>query len=702
MRMFLHAMPLLAAALSIGLAPPPATAQLNTNPAWLPVTIERLESDLVARHGEAIRPRLQRGLRQVSAFWRAEDGDADAFESFVRANFIADSAQRDAMFQRLEGVFTQLGGLSTESVRQLRMHLDVERGEILSLDRMLAAYNPGAHIVSDLFVNKIAFAVLLNFPLTALEERLAAADRWTRREWAEARLAQRFGRRVPAEVNQAISRATADADAYISGYNIWMHHLVDNSGSRLFPQGMRLISHWNLRDEIKASYAHPQGLARQRAIQKVMERIVTQTIPAVVIDNPRVDWNPFTNTVAASPVTDFEEAAVPAMSGTPTNAREEDVRYEKLLEVFRASRLADPYSPTAPTAIARKFNEDREIPEERVRAIFESVLASPQVPRTARLIEQRLGRRLEPFDIWYDGFKARGAHGQEELDRIVAERYPNAEAFAADIPRILQQLGFAPETAHFLAELIEVHPSRGAGHAYGPGLPGDPAFLRTRVEAGGMDYKGYNIAVHELGHNVEQVLSLNRVDHTLLRGVPNNAFTEALAFVFQARDLELLGLTERDEQAEALAALDAFWNTFEIAGVSLVDVDVWHWMYRNPDATPAQLREAVVSISQEVWNRYYAPVFGQQDSPLLGIYSHMISYPLYLADYPLGHTIAFQIRQQMERAGTVGPEFVRMATIGNVTPDLWMQQATGAPVGAEALLTATEAALQRLEHGGRR
>ena len=52
-----------------------------------------------------------------------------------------------------------------------------------------------------------------------------------------------------------------------------------------------------------------------------------------------------------------------------------------------------------------------------------------------------------------------------------------------------------------------------------------------------MDYKGYNIAVHELGHNVEQTFSLNYVDHTLLAGVPNTAFTEAMAFVFQERDL---------------------------------------------------------------------------------------------------------------------------------------------------------------------
>ena len=212
-----------------------------------------------------------------------------------------------------------------------------------------------------------------------------------------------------------------------------------------------------------------------------------------------------------------------------------------------------------------------------------------------------------------------------------------------------------------------------------------------------MDYKGYNIAVHELGHNVEQVLSMNRIDHTLLQGVPNTAFTEALAFVFQDRDLELLGLPPEDPLSDALAVLNGFWNTYEIAGVALVDVDVWHWMYDHPDATAAELREAVVRISRQTWNEYYAPVFGHENSPLLGIYSHMISYPLYLADYPIGHLIAFQIQQQMDRAGSVGPEFVRMATQGSILPDLWMEQATGAPVGPEALLAATEEALETLE-----
>jgi hypothetical protein len=34
-----------------------------------------------------------------------------------------------------------------------------------------------------------------------------------------------------------------------------------------------------------------------------------------------------------------------------------------------------------------------------------------------------------------------------------------------------------------------------------------------------------------------------------------------------------------------------------------------------------------------------------------------------------------------------------MAKIGNVAPDVWMKEATGAPVGSHALLAATEKAL---------
>src|SRR5262249_700453 len=197
-------------------------------------------------------------------------------------------------------------------------------------------------------------------------------------------------------------------------------------------------------------------------------------------------------------------------------------------------------------------------------------------------------------------------------------------------------------------------------------------------------------------HNVEQTFSLNEVDSTLLQGVPNTAFTEALAFVFQGHDLELLGLAAPDAQSEALKTLNDFWGTYEISGVALVDMAVWHWMYDHPAATPQQLNEATVQIAKDIWNKYYAPVFGKKDVILLGIYSHMIDSFLYLPDYPIGHLIAFQIEEQMKKAGSIGPEFERVAKEGRVTPDLWMKNASGKPVSPDALLSATENALKQI------
>jgi len=435
-------------------------------------------------------------------------------------------------------------------------------------------------------------------------------------------------------------------------------------------------------------------LAKQRTIQLVMERIITQTIPAAVINNPEVDWNPWTNEV--TPAAQRDTDPPPSPQKQITNAAEPSTRYVTLLKTYRAAREVDPFSPTAPTLIARRFDEDREIPEQRVRQMLQQVVTSPLVPKIAKLIQARLGRPLEPFDLWYDGFRARGAYTEAQLDAIVSKRYPTAEAYKKDIPNILMKFGFTPEKAQYLADNIVVDPARGSGHAMGASMRSAKTHLRTRVESTGMNYKGFNIAVHEMGHNVEQTFSLNEMDYTLLEGVPNTAFTEALAMILQGHDLEVLGLAKPDQQTETLRTLNDFWNTYEISGVALVDMDVWHWMYDHPDATPEQLRDATVAIAQKIWNQYYAPVFGKTDVVLLAVYSHMIDSFLYLPDYPIGHLIGVQIEEQMKTAGAIGPEFERMATMGHVTPDMWMIHATGKPVGAEALLTATEQALTKL------
>jgi hypothetical protein len=76
----------------------------------------------------------------------------------------------------------------------------------------------------------------------------------------------------------------------------------------------------------------------------------------------------------------------------------------------------------------------------------------------------------------------------------------------------------------------------------------------------------------------------------------------------------------------------------------------------------------------------------------------MISSMLYLPDYPIGRLIAHQIEEKMGgEMRSIGVEFERMAKMGSVAPDLWMKHATGAPVGAEAMLAATERALDALE-----
>jgi oligoendopeptidase F len=187
---------------------------------------------------------------------------------------------------------------------------------------------------------------------------------------------------------------------------------------------------------------------------------------------------------------------------------------------------------------------------------------------------------------------------------------------------------------------------------------------------------------------------MNDIDHYLLNGVPNTAFTEALAFVFQAHDLDLLGLTSSNPQEEVLKTLNDFWAVYEIAGVALVDIDVWHWMYDHPSATPAQLKAATLEIAKSIWNKYYAPVFGEKDVLLLAIYSHMIDSYMYLPDYPIGHLIAHQIEEQVKKGGSVGKEFERMVKAGRIAPDLWMKNATGLPVSADAILEATEQALK--------
>jgi hypothetical protein len=202
---------------------------------WIEASVTLLEKELVAEHGEEQRRRVQQGLDQIANVWRAEDGGRESFEAFVRRNFAGDEAAFEVMFARFEKLLEQLDGHSLEILLAFREQSDLDLGTILPYDEVFAAYDPFAHISDDFFANKLAFVVLLNFPITSLPRRLDVGESWSRAQWAQSRLADRYAKRVPAKVQQAVSVAGAAADQYIAEYNIFMHHLVTQDGERLFP-----------------------------------------------------------------------------------------------------------------------------------------------------------------------------------------------------------------------------------------------------------------------------------------------------------------------------------------------------------------------------------------------------------------------------------------------------------------------------------
>jgi hypothetical protein len=643
-------------------------------------TIKSIIDSASLANPDADRILLEKGVKHAASLWRAEDGTAADFSVFVKENFISDKAKRKVIFNKISSYIEPLYGNYNETTLALRKTLDESFGEIDEIDRMFGNYSPGSHLQNDFYSNKIAFNIALNFPYFTLAEKEKLGPEWSRDDWAMARLGDLFIARVPAELDQVVIEATGNSEMYIAEYNIHMGHLRTDDNRQIFPDGMVLLSHWNLRDELKADYADKQkGPEKQEMIYKVMERIINQDIPALVINSSEYEWSPYSNKVTKG------GAAVEA-------AREPDTRYLQIINNFRTRKAIDAYYPEMNTFILRKFSLEMEIAQDEVESLFDSYLKSTQLAKIGSLIKERLGRDLRPYDIWYDGFKTRSSIPEDLLTSRTTSLYPDAAAFQAGMPVMLKKLGWPSDRASYLAEKIVVDPARGSGHAWGAAKKGSFSHLRTRLSSNGMDYKGYNIAVHEFGHNVEQTISLYDVDNYMMSGVPNTAFTEALAFIFQSRDLYLLGMKDDNPDKEKLATIDAGWSLMEIMGVGMVDMKVWKWLYANPDATPAQLKESTISIATEVWNKYFAPVLGVKDSPVLSIYSHIIDSPLYLANYSYGQIIEFQLEEYL-KGKVFSNEVDRIFSQGRLTPQQWMNKAACTKISVQPILNALDKAL---------
>ena len=618
--------------------------------------------------------RKELGVAQARALWTPADGSEADFEQFVEAHYCESDSARLVLFESLsrilEQVYQSADMLTVELLRPTQL---TNAADPQTPDWIMSGYSPLAHFSDDMFANKLAFVTIINFPHYSLEEKNRLGRHWSREEWAMARMGDVFTTRVPAEVNACLAQTMADAENYIADYNIYMGNLRTEDDRQLWPEDKILLSHWNLRDELKALYGAEDGQEKQEMIYQVMQRIIRQTIPQAAINGSDYIWKPYSET---------------------KDAMEPYTRYERILSIAHALFAEDKYCPTAPTGIVRNFDQGVEIPAAELDSLFRALVGSEQVKAVAGVIRERLGRELRPYDIWYDGFKARASLNEDELSAQTRRLYPDANAFAADMPRLLTQMGFYSEDARRIAHNIVVEPARGSGHAWPCLGRKEDARLRTRIPASGMDYKGYNIAVHEFGHCVEQVLDMYFIDYYMLSGVPNTAYTEASAFLWQHRDLQLLpgakmgnGINNPDE------VLDQFWSMYEIMGVSLVDMAMWQWIYAHPQASAKELCEATIQIAKDIWNQYYEPVLGEHDCILLAVYSHMVNAPMYLPNYPLGHIVQYQLEEHLAQSKSqleFALEYMRIYRLGRLTPKEWMIQAVGEAPSIEPILRAVD------------
>jgi hypothetical protein len=641
-------------------------------------TIKKLNQQTAGTCSERVRA----GVMQAAGFWRAEDGDQDAFTEFCCAQFLSKPEELKDCLMRCESNLQSIDGHLTEIFIHINAPQQVAMGNILPIDNLFSGYFPGSHRMEDFFKTKLAFAVLLNYPYYTLKDKVKVGPTWTRDRWAEARLAERFSYRVPAQQIQNLVNSAIPAEIYIRDYRLSLHNLLTVSGERPFTEAKKPISLWSMQEELQAQYGQKDGLKKQELILKAMERVISQEIPQAFIGKTDLDWNPYSNNAYSN----GKEIAF---------EREKDTRYGHLKNIFTAARGIDPYLPENSNFIRLSFEEWMEMPEKDIDKDLIDVLTSPTVAGTARLIEKRLGRRLRPYDIWYSGFRRGEAYPAAELDAITEKRYPTIEAFRADLPGLLMKLGFSKERAAFLADHIIVERARGDGHSIGTSLPGSRAHLRIHVPSKGMKYRNLSVAVHELGHCVEQVFSLYSIDHPILQGAPNEGFSEAFSFIFGTHTLALLDLPERDPSRIHLKNLDTLWSTYELSGAALLNIRIWRWMYRHPEAGPAELRENVQKLARELWNEYYGPVMGVKDSEILAIYSPIIDSGLDLAKYPIGHIIQFQIEDHLKKTG-LRTEMERMCILGRITPDLWMSYAVGSPITPKPLIEASEDALKVL------
>jgi len=626
---------------------------------------------LTKLHGSKFSTDIARGLTFCRKVWDFKKADEKGFTEFCLKHYCPPGKDRTNLLRRLDELLHLSSGSLGMISKVARLGLDIADEPLTPTDELLASFSPDTHLLEDYRTFNIAALVQLNFGTDELTPPK------TREGWAARRLANIGREVVPAGLLIEKSKVRTEVDSFVNGFNLHLDQIAYTDPSVKFPKNTIQVSHWGLRDYMTTLNGEKHAAAKQHAIRDLMRRVVDGEIPVQIINNPKAFWKQNGNTVQ------IEGKSEPARMMGP-------LRWEYFKRIYDVERKIDPYTRYG-NMIDNKFKHEREIPEECIVNILKGILSAPVAQGVAQYVASCLERPIEPQDIYFKNFHSKISKKPLRFD--IQKRYPHAEALTKAIPAILIKLGFEKRRAEFIGSKIRVDNSRSAGHASPPCAPFDLQLLRVRIDKKGINEMEFSTFMHELGHCVEGVLTSYEMDYSSLWSVPNTAFTEGFAFTFQDRSDFILGREAAEDND--VTTLLRFWEAYGIAGPALAEIQLFHWLYKNPKATPAAIHKEIRSIGDEIYRQYYARLFGPEGYGLVSVYSHMLWCYFYLADYPLGYVIAYQVRKHLQNKN-LGEEMERMCQLGAIYPEQWMKASVGQAISVNPLLDDTKAALKNL------
>ncbi len=643
--------------------------EIDTN--YIPSSLRsKIIDSLALRYGLAERSRISLCVSQTADRWTKADGNQEEFERFCNSYYIPEGNELSLFLKNAEDTLEVSDRAFNLINLKTSQPLSLSDKESVTHESFFALYSPSSHFNEDMYATKAAFAILLNFPIIDSASMSRGKYFWekdySKQDWMSYRLAALFDARLPASLVYDISANKIASKNYAFSALLPLSALALQNGGRIYNTNERYLVPWRLIDEIRMLYSvkTPQAFLTQELFLKVLERSAALQVSFIDFKDPEMGWEPVNNIY-------FRGNTRISSLGTG------DFKSMFYLRRFTELNLAkEAYYPNKSNFVTRYFENEIEIPENQAEKIIVSILKSPKIRNIAAKIKDNLGRDLRPFDIWYSYFDYGDKLSYEKLDRVTAEKYSSPSDFHRDLPRILLRLGFSKAKSDFLTDRIVVQKSRGKGECVLPKAKGDKAYLRIRMDGNALSYEAYKSAIGDLGKCCAGIISVYNSDSFLLAGLPGPVLYDAYAVLFINRACIALGLEDLAENSASYMSDEEIWDAWRSAGFALHSLYLVRWLRDNPTATDSEASKESLKIAKEIWNSYFKPFIGFEDSVILASSSRHYYEPLSLSSIPLGFVAAAHIRKA--GAGrSFASEMDRMCSLGRVTPEVWLVKNTG-------------------------